>query len=137
MRLLQNFTLKPWNTVSKHRLSRSHPWNGMGLLPSKVMRRLEEGLLLLKQQSDRLNADGVLYISNLTDPVAGVAKVFNGNVAEGINWIERAILRREQERARHFADWYRLILSEIYLQALLGKEKPPRFGLCSKTYRSF
>ena len=70
MRLLQNLTLKPWNTVSKHRLSRSHPWNGMGLLPSKVMRRLEEGLLLLKQQSDRLNADGVLYISNLTNPVA-------------------------------------------------------------------
>jgi len=32
-----------------------------------LMRRLEEGLLLLKQQSDRLNADGVLSISNLTD----------------------------------------------------------------------
>jgi hypothetical protein len=46
-------------------------------------------------------------------------------VAEGINWIEQAILRREQEGARHFADWYRLILGEIYLQALIGKEKPP------------
>jgi hypothetical protein len=41
-----------------------------------LMRRLEEGLLLLKQQSDRLNADGALYSLNVTDPVVGVAKVF-------------------------------------------------------------
>ena len=54
-----------------------------------------------------------------------MAKVLNGNLAEGINWIEQAILRREQEGARHFADWYRLILGEIYLQGLIGKEKPP------------
>jgi class 3 adenylate cyclase len=90
-----------------------------------LMRRLEEGLLLLKQQSDRLNADGALYSLNVTDPVVGVAKVLNGNVAEGINWIEQAILRREREGARHFADWYRLILGEIYLQALIGREKLP------------
>jgi tetratricopeptide (TPR) repeat protein len=90
-----------------------------------LMRRLEEGLLLLKQQSDHLNADGALYSLHVTDPVVGVAKVFSGNVAEGINWIEKAILRREQEGARHFADWYRLILGDIYLQALLGKEKQP------------
>ena len=90
-----------------------------------LMRRLEEGPLLLKQQSDRLNADGVLYSLNVAEPVVGVAKVFNGSVAEGINWIEQAILRREQEGAQHFADWYRLILGEIYLQVLIGKEKPP------------
>jgi hypothetical protein len=33
-------------------------------------------------------------------------------------------LRRDREGARHISDWYRLILGEIYLQALIGKERP-------------
>jgi hypothetical protein len=95
---------------------------GVALL---LMQRLEEALKLVKQQRDRLSVDGYLLSVFPSDPAVGVAKIFNGNVAEGINWIEQAILRREQEGTRHFADWYRLILGEIYLQALLGKERPP------------
>jgi tetratricopeptide (TPR) repeat protein len=90
-----------------------------------LMRRLEEGLPLVKQQTDRLAADGGLYVFNISDPIVGVAKVLSGNVAEGIKSIEQAILRREHEGIRHFADWYRLILGEVYLQALIGKDKPP------------
>jgi hypothetical protein len=90
-----------------------------------LLRRVGEGLPLLEQQRERLSGDGMLYTLNGIDPLVGVAKVLNGNITEGVNWIEQAILRREQEGARHFADWYRPILGEIYLQALIGKERPP------------
>jgi hypothetical protein len=97
-------------------------YKGLALV---LMRRVEEGLLLVKEVGARMKADGMLYFLNVVDPVVGVAKVFNGNIAEGVNWIEQGILRRDQEGARHFSDWYRLILGEIYLQGLLGKERPP------------
>ena len=44
---------------------------------------------------------------------------------DGIHWIEEAISQREKEGYRDIADWYRLTLSEIYLQIIAGDEKPP------------
>jgi hypothetical protein len=56
----------------------------------------------------------------------GVALVLHGEFGSGIRWLEESILRRESERYRTAADWYRLFLCEIYLEIIAGKEKPPR-----------
>jgi len=44
-------------------------------------------------------------------------------MSEGIRIIEQAILKRENEGYRVPADWYRLVLCEIYLQIIAGNEK--------------
>ena len=46
-------------------------------------------------------------------------------MSEGIRIIEQAILKRENEGYRVPADWYRLVLCEIYLQIIAGNEKLP------------
>ena len=60
----------------------------------------------------------------MTDPVWGVAQMMQGKLAEGIAFIKRAIVRREQEGYRAAADWYRMILCYVYIDVFEGREKP-------------
>lgn len=46
-------------------------------------------------------------------------------MSEGIRFLEQAILKRENEGCRAFADLGRLMLCEIYLQIIAGNEKVP------------
>jgi hypothetical protein len=55
----------------------------------------------------------------------GVCQVLQGNIAPGVHRIEEGILQREKEGYRDGADRYRLFLAEVYLQIIVGKEKPP------------
>ena len=55
----------------------------------------------------------------------GVCRVLQGSISDGIRLLEEAILKREQEGYRDASDWYRIFLSEVYLQIIGGKEKPP------------
>ena len=59
------------------------------------------------------------------DAIRGVALVLDGQIGKGIRWIDQAISRREDEGYRAVADWYRMFLSEIYLEIIAGTEKPP------------
>ena len=52
-----------------------------------------------------------------------------GNISDGIRLLEEAILKREQEGYRGTSDWYRIFLSEVYLQIIGGNEKPPFLSL--------
>jgi len=70
-------------------------------------------------------ADGDVYSLSACDVIFGVAMVLEGKIRGGIRWIEEAILRREKVGYRVAADWHRLILAEIYLQIVMGNEKPP------------
>jgi AAA ATPase domain/Adenylate and Guanylate cyclase catalytic domain len=90
-----------------------------------LLRQTEEGAKLLEEDRRRCVADGDLYTLVGSDGTIGVGKVFQGNIADGIHWIEKAILRREQEGYRTAADWYRLVLAEVYLQIIGGNEKLP------------
>ncbi|MGB3247186.1 MAG: AAA family ATPase [Sulfitobacter sp.] len=54
------------------------------------------------------------------DPMLGVAHVMNGRINEGLDHIERAIIRRETEGYHIAANWSRLFLCEIYLEILSG-----------------
>jgi class 3 adenylate cyclase/tetratricopeptide (TPR) repeat protein len=90
-----------------------------------LLRRTDEGLKLLEQFNRRCVADGDLYGMVGNEGIIPVGKVFQGNIGEGIRLLEQAISRREKEGYRATADWYRMFLSEVYLQIIAGKEKPP------------
>ncbi len=88
-----------------------------------LLRRTDEGEKLLEEERHRGMINGYFYVMASTDAVVGVCKIFRGHFAEGIRFIEQAILRREQEGYQDAADWYRGILCDIYLQVIAGKEK--------------
>jgi hypothetical protein len=90
-----------------------------------LLGQTEEGAKLLEGQRSRAVTYGYLHVLGLSDPFVGVCKVFQGDIAAGIGLIEEAILKREKEGDRRRADWYRMILCDVYLQIIAGKEKPP------------
>jgi class 3 adenylate cyclase/tetratricopeptide (TPR) repeat protein len=90
-----------------------------------LLRRTDEGLKLLEANNRRCVADGDLYSLVGSEGIIGVGKVLQGNITQGIRLLEEGISRREKEGYRTTADWYRLFLSEVYLQIIAGKEKPP------------
>jgi hypothetical protein len=94
-----------------------------------LLRRTEEGAMLLEAHRRRCVADGHLAQLNSTDPLLGVCNVFQGNIRGGLHLIEEAILRREKEDYRFMADWFRLYLAELYLEMIAGNEKPPPLSI--------
>jgi class 3 adenylate cyclase/tetratricopeptide (TPR) repeat protein len=93
-----------------------------------LLRRTKEGAVLLEDVYRRCVDDGYSYMFTGMDPIVGVCRVLQGKIAEGIDFIERAALRRNSEGNR-VADWYSLILSEIYLQIIARGEKLPLSAL--------
>jgi class 3 adenylate cyclase len=90
-----------------------------------LLRRTEEGAKLLEEHRSRCVSNGYLYALNGSDAIIGVCKVLQGNIGDGIHWIEEAILRREKEGYRDAVDWYRGSLAEVYLEIIAGNEKLP------------
>ena len=90
-----------------------------------LLRRTEDGAKLLEERRRQDIALGNNYFLAGTDSAVGVCKVLQGNISEGIHFIEHAILKRESEGYRVAADWYRLILGDLYLQIIGGNEKLP------------
>ena len=56
--------------------------------------------------------------------IRGVALVVHGEIGDGINWMERYIVKREHEGYRAAAEWYRMFLCQIFLEIISGTEKP-------------
>jgi hypothetical protein len=91
---------------------------------SLVLLRRPEGIVMLRDFMDQCTANGWhLHLAG-ADGIRSIALVINGKIGEGIRWMKQAILRREREGYRAAADWYRMFLSEIYLEIVSGKEKP-------------
>jgi hypothetical protein len=72
-----------------------------------VLRRLDEALPLLDEQRRQCDAVGHSYNIAGSDPFVGLGKIFQGKIAQGIKFIEKAIEKRDQEGFRVAADWYR------------------------------
>jgi hypothetical protein len=90
-----------------------------------LLRQTEEGARLLEEQRRRCFVDGDLFSSVPCDIMLPVSKIFQGKIKGGIRLIEEGILRQEKEGYRTVADWYRLNLSEVYIQIIAGNEKLP------------
>ena len=90
-----------------------------------LLRRIDEGAKLLEEDCRRCVADGDLYSLVGNEGTLGVCRVLQGNMGQGIRLLEEGILRREHEGLRTVADWYRMLLSQVYLEIIGGNEKPP------------
>jgi hypothetical protein len=60
-----------------------------------LLRRTEDGTQLLEGDRRRCIADGDIYRLAGSDGMIGVCKVLQGNIRDGIRFLEEAILRRE------------------------------------------
>ena len=90
-----------------------------------LLGRIDEGVPLLKELRERCTADGCLYFLNTADVLNGLVEILQGNIGKGIRLIEDVISRLDKAGDRFGADWTRRNLAEVYLQIIMGKEKPP------------
>lgn len=98
------------------------PGKGCALV---LLRRTDEGEGLLEDERRRGMANGYPYVLAGTDGAIGLCKVFRGDFGAGIRFIEQSISRREQEGYQVAADWYRVILCDVYLRFITRAEKLP------------
>jgi hypothetical protein len=94
-----------------------------------LLRRIEEGLKLSEDNNRRCAADGDLYTLNGSEGIMAVGKVLQGNIGQGIRFLEDRILKRDKDGYRSSAHWYRIFLAEVYLQIIAGNERPPLLAL--------
>jgi hypothetical protein len=104
------------------------PWDREGAKNARtfalVLLRRPGVFQMLRDWMDQCSVNGWhLYLAG-ADGIWGIALVVQGEIREGIRWMEQSILRRENEGYRTVADWYRLFLCEIYLEIIAGSEKP-------------
>jgi class 3 adenylate cyclase len=103
---------------------RSAAYEGQGCA-LVLLRRTDEGAKLLEEHRRRCVENGYLYSLNGHDGIVGVCKIFQGKIADGVRWIEDAIVRRETDGYLTAVEWYRLSLAEVYLQVIAGSETLP------------
>ena len=84
---------------------------------------------------DRCADRGWTLFTSTTDTMMGVALAIEGQIDEGLRRIEANITKREQEGFQIAADWYRLFLSEVYLEILSG-EGDASMGVLFRNIRS-
>jgi class 3 adenylate cyclase len=90
-----------------------------------MLRRVDEGAELLEEVRRECISTGNLFQFVASDGAIGACKLIRGEIASGLHWIDRAILQRENEGFLRAAHWYRIVLSEVYLQILAKNEKLP------------
>jgi hypothetical protein len=83
-----------------------------------------EAFRILRDFRDRCTANGWNWVRVFTDGSWGVALVLQGEIGEGIQFLEQSISAREREGLFGLADHNRVFLSEVYLEIISGKEKP-------------
>jgi hypothetical protein len=90
-----------------------------------LLRRIEEGTKLLAENDRQSRVEGNLYNASSHEPFFGLSKILQGNIREGIRTIEEAVVKRDEEGSLTLGDFAASILSEVHLQIISGKEKPP------------
>ena len=105
------------------------PWDRAAATLAKgnalmLLRRTEEAAKLLQEQRRRITSDGDFFSLIGVDPMFGLYKVLQGNIAEGIHIIDDQILRQQREGYLAAANWLRLNLAQVYLEIIAGNEKP-------------
>ena len=106
------------------------PWDRAATSVAKgcaltLLRRLEEADKSLQQQCSRIASEGDLYSLAGIAPMLGFSKIFHGNIAEGMRFIEELIVTRDREGYVGNANWIRLNLAQVYLEIIAGNERPP------------
>ena len=90
-----------------------------------LLRRVEEGRKLIEEWHRRCLGDGNFCAATFARGFDGLSKVLQGRLAEGILCIEESISALDREGYKTAADWGRMHLSEVYLEVIVGSERPP------------
>ena len=90
-----------------------------------LLRRLEEGQLVLSDIRRQLIELNWRYELLLLDPAFGVLAVLNGKIGKGVRIIESVIATARRDGWRAAEDWAKLFLCEVYLEVMFPKDKPP------------
>ena len=100
--------------------------NALGVKGSALalLRRPEEGQLVLSDIRRQLMELNWRYELLLLDPAFGVLAVLNGKIAKGVRIIESVIATAHRDGWRAAEDWAKLFLCEIYLEVMFPKDKP-------------
>jgi hypothetical protein len=85
--------------------------------------RVQEGLFQLNALIEEFERLGANY--NGVSTMRGVAIVLAGRLSDGIRAIRQRIAQLDAAEDRGNATWTRIILAEIYMEILSGKQKPP------------
>jgi class 3 adenylate cyclase len=95
-----------------------------GHMAALVLLQRSESFPLLRAWMDECIANNWHWYLVSFEGLWSVALAVQGRIGESLRWMEQAILKREREGYRTAADWYRMILCDIYLEIIAGKEKP-------------
>jgi class 3 adenylate cyclase len=90
-----------------------------------LLLRRPEAFAMIRDFKDVCAANAWHWHTVSTDAMWAVALVLDGQIGRGLRWMLKSIARRDREGYRFAADWYRMNLSEIYLEIISGKDKPP------------
>jgi hypothetical protein len=89
-----------------------------------LLRRVDEAAKLSEEQCRRIALDGDTFNLVPVEPMQGLHKVLRGEIADGLRVLEEVIVRHENDGFQAGADWCRVILAEVYLEIIAGKERP-------------
>lgn len=90
-----------------------------------LLKRLEEGELVLSDIRTQLIELNWRYELMLLNPAFGILAVLNGKIGMGIRIIEKVIAAAHHDGWRAAEDWAKLLLCEVYLEIIFPKDKPP------------
>jgi hypothetical protein len=93
-----------------------------------LLGQTEVGALILDEVRRRCVSDGDLYRLNSNDASTAVCKVLQGDIGDGIHFLEEAI-SKQKKGYLFLADYCRLLLCKVYLQIISRNEKLPLASL--------
>jgi hypothetical protein len=99
-------------------------------IDSLVLLRRPEAFEMLRSFIDKCLANDWHWPLVGAEGIWGVALVLHGEIGSGIRSMKQSIVNREREGYFAVADWYRMFLCEIYLEIIVGAEKPPAMVIC-------
>ena len=84
-----------------------------------------ECLALAREFRDECAENGLKQLLDLSEGAWGTALIIHGRFGAGLHWLEASISRLERDGLGAIANWFRLVLAEVYVRMISGGEKPP------------
>ena len=84
-----------------------------------------ECLALAREFRDECAENGLKQLLDLSEGAWGTALIIHGRFGAGLRWLEASISRLERDGLGAIANWFRLVLAEVYVRMISGGEKPP------------
>ena len=84
-----------------------------------------ECLALAREFRDECAENGLKQLLDFSEGAWGTALIIHGRFGAGLRWLEASISRLERDGLGAIANWFRLVLAEVYVRMISGGEKPP------------